>query len=358
MYKVVKRCVFMQNYIPQSQIINNQTNPPQPYATQPQVQGGYPAGGVPQNGCAPSCSAVNIQIFNPTAGSPNGYFYPQQTASAYSSGTQGGCYAPGYYTAGGYNNPYANGLSGYYDQNGVFHPTTPNNTPVQTAPVTGTTANTSASNTSEKISSDTPKASEKTTPANGDASQALQAKSDKTSDNTPETDKEKSLQDTNNKGDSSKTANADDGVQSNTHKEKRNIVILTDDYLRTLENYLNSQDLEVRKMGAREVVARLEEDPSRKDDPALTALVNKMLQDPATPIRAIALSIVESQTLHGDELTATLLKQMQTSSGGYGQDAIQATSALLKMAGKQEEKVIEVPNKKSSQKPDEKKSDK
>ena len=40
-----------------------------------------------------------------------------------------------------------------------------------------------------------------------------------------------------------------------------------------LENYLNSQDKEVRLMGAKEVVARLDEDHSRKDDKALIILV-------------------------------------------------------------------------------------
>ena len=93
-------------------------------------------------------------------------------------------------------------------------------------------------------------------------------------------------------------------------------------------------------MGAHEVVDRLTEDSSRKDDPALTALVNKMLQDPSTAIRAIALSIVESRMLEGDDLTVKILKKMQKTNDGYGLDATQATSALLKMAGKTVEKEI------------------
>jgi len=40
--------------------------------------------------------------------------------------------------------------------------------------------------------------------------------------------------------------------------EKRQIVELTDDYIRTLENYLNSQDSEIRLMGAKDLIARLE----------------------------------------------------------------------------------------------------
>ena len=74
-------------------------------------------------------------------------------------------------------------------------------------------------------------------------------------------------------GQASATAAASTDAGKKT--EKRTIVMLTDDYIKNVENYLNSQDKEVRLMGAKEVVARALEDPSRKDDKALTALVNK-----------------------------------------------------------------------------------
>lgn len=126
--------------------------------------------------------------------------------------------------------------------------------------------------------------------------------------------------------------------------EKREIVQLTDDYIRTLENYLNSQDKEVRLMGAKEVIARLDEDHSRKDDKALNALVNKMLQDPSTSVRALALTALNLRIVTGDNFTVNLLQQMQNSQSGYGQDALQATNALLKMAGQTVEKEFEVKN--------------
>ena len=91
-----------------------------------------------------------------------------------------------------------------------------------------------------------------------------------------------------------------------------------------------------------DTIARLEEDNSRKDDKALNALVNKMLQDPYTPIRILALSALDSRAVTGDELTVGLLKQMQNSQGGYGQDAMQATETLLKMSGQKVEKEFEV----------------
>jgi len=125
--------------------------------------------------------------------------------------------------------------------------------------------------------------------------------------------------------------------------EKRKVVELTDEYIKNLENYLNSQDKEVRMMGAKEVIARLQEDDSRKDDPALTALINKMIQDPEQNIRLLGLSMLESRVCTGNDYTVGVLKKMQNGTSGYGQDAAQATSILLKMSGKVVEKEFEVP---------------
>ncbi len=182
-----------------------------------------------------------------------------------------------------------NGQLGYYDDKGVFHPVDNNQQ---------TNAGNSSDNNSENSSS-----------------------SEKITENNTTT-----------------TSQSKDGKKT----EKRKVVALTNEYIKTLENYLNSQDAEVRKMGAHEVVDRLTEDPSRNDDPALTALVNKMLQDPNAGIRAIALSIVESRAILGDDLTVKILKKMQETKNDYGLDAEQATSALLKMAGKTVEKEFEV----------------
>ncbi len=143
-------------------------------------------------------------------------------------------------------------------------------------------------------------------------------------------------------GQTNATNNSTENKTTDKKTEKREIVQLTDEYIKNLENYLNSQDKEVRMMGAKEVIARLEEDNSRKDDKALNALINKMLQDPYTPIRILALSALDSRAVTGDELTVGLLKQMQNSQGGYGQDAMQATETLLKMSGQKVEKEFEV----------------
>lgn len=135
--------------------------------------------------------------------------------------------------------------------------------------------------------------------------------------------------------------------KSDKKTEKRKVVELSDDYIKNLENYLNSQDQEVRLMGAKEVVARLQEDDSRSKDPALTALTNKMLQDPSQQIRFLALSMLDSRMVEGDDFSVKVLQNMQNSTAGYGQDAIQATNILLKMSGKTVEKEFEVKDSKS-----------
>ena len=127
--------------------------------------------------------------------------------------------------------------------------------------------------------------------------------------------------------------------------EKREIVQLTDEYIKNLENYLNSQDPEVRLMGAKEVIARLHEDGSRKDDKALNALVNKMLQDPSQKVKVIALATLNSRVATGDETTVQLLKSMQQQKTGYGQDALEAADILLKMSGTTVQKEFEVKDK-------------
>lgn len=127
--------------------------------------------------------------------------------------------------------------------------------------------------------------------------------------------------------------------------EKREIVQLTDMYIKNLENALNDQNNQVRLMAAKEVLARLQEDPSRKDDPALNALVNKMLQDPYTPVRFIAMSAIESRTASGDDTSVKILQNIQKQKTTTGDDAVQAHHALLQMSSKTTQKEFEAKEK-------------
>lgn len=139
--------------------------------------------------------------------------------------------------------------------------------------------------------------------------------------------------------------------KENTKKtEKRKIVQLTDDYIRNLENYLNSPEKEIRLNAAKEVYARLEEDDSRKDDKALTALINKMLQDPSTEIRFLALTALDSRIVTGDDFTVGVLQKMQQNPNTDRQEAVDASGILLKMSGRQVEKEFEVKDKPKTEK--------
>ena len=127
--------------------------------------------------------------------------------------------------------------------------------------------------------------------------------------------------------------------------EKKKIVQLTDDYIRNLENYLNSQEKDIRLSAAKEVYARLEEDETRKDDKALTALINKMLQDPSEEIRVLAMAALQGRIVTGDDFTVNLLTRMQNDQAHYGMDAADASKILLQMSGKQVEKEVPVKDK-------------
>lgn len=134
-----------------------------------------------------------------------------------------------------------------------------------------------------------------------------------------------------------------DNSNNKKKTEKRKIVELTDDYIRNLENYLNSPDKQVRLNAAKEVYARLEEDDSRFDDKALNALVNKMLQDPSSEVRFLALSALDGRICKGDDYTVGVLKNMQANNNDpLNQEAADASSILLKMSSREVEKEFEV----------------
>ncbi len=119
---------------------------------------------------------------------------------------------------------------------------------------------------------------------------------------------------------------------NDNNKKTKRIVELTDNYIKTLESYLRSPDESVRKSGISELVKRYEEDGSRYDDEALTALLNIALQDPDANNRMLAMSPISAGCAHGDENTLELLKNLQSSDKLYGQEAKMASNALIKAA--------------------------
>ena len=131
-------------------------------------------------------------------------------------------------------------------------------------------------------------------------------------------------------------------------KEKR-IVALTDEYIKSLENYLNNPNDEIRLMASKEILTRLDEDKNRYNDAALNALLNKMLQDPSKLVRIAALSAFSSQLASGNNYTVKLLNNIQSNPNADKEDVLQAADILLKMSAGTDVKRIPNPKTKDKQ---------
>lgn len=126
--------------------------------------------------------------------------------------------------------------------------------------------------------------------------------------------------------------------------KKTKVVSLTNEYIMSLENYLNNPNTDIRLMAAKEILTRLDEDRSRYDDAALNALLNKMLQDPSKLVRIAAMSALSSELASGNEYTVQLLTQIQQNPDADPEDVLEASQILLKRASSTE--VRYVPNNK------------
>jgi len=111
--------------------------------------------------------------------------------------------------------------------------------------------------------------------------------------------------------------------------KKTKVVALTNEYIMSLENYLNNPNTDIRLMASKEILMRLDEDRSRYDDAALNALLNKMLQDPSKLIRIAALSALSSDLASGNDYTIQLLNHIQQDPNSDKQDVLDAAQILL-----------------------------
>ena len=126
--------------------------------------------------------------------------------------------------------------------------------------------------------------------------------------------------------------------------KKTTIVSLTNEYIMSLENYLNNPNTDIRLMAAKEILTRLDEDRNRYDDAALNALLNKMLQDPNKLVRIAALSAFSSELASGNDFTVQLLTQIQQNPEADPEDVLEASQILLKRAAVTEIRYVPVPN--------------
>lgn len=132
-------------------------------------------------------------------------------------------------------------------------------------------------------------------------------------------------------------------VEEKKNTKETKIVALTDEYIKSLENYLNNPNDEIRLMASKEILTRLDEDKDRYDDAALNALLNKMLQDPSKLIRVAALSAFSSGLACGNDYTVNLLHNIQSNPNADKEDVLQAADILLRMSAGVEVKNIPNP---------------
>lgn len=126
--------------------------------------------------------------------------------------------------------------------------------------------------------------------------------------------------------------------------KKTKVVSLTNEYIMSLENYLNNPNKEIRLTASKEIIKRLNEDAARYDDAALNALLNKMLQDPEKLIRIAALSALSSELASGNDYTIQLLKQIQQNPNADPEDVLDASEILLKRAAMTEIRYVQQTN--------------
>lgn len=123
--------------------------------------------------------------------------------------------------------------------------------------------------------------------------------------------------------------------------KKKKVVALTDEYIMSLENYLNNPNTEIRLMAAKDILTRFNEDRDRYDDAALNALLNKMLQDPARLVRIAALSALSSDLASGNEYTVEILNRIQQDPESNQQDVLDVAQILLNRSAAKEIRYVQ-----------------
>jgi len=247
-------------------------------------------------------NAVNINIISPTAYGSSGTALPngvQYSYPLYGTNPNTGMYYPQNYNNlfSPNSNPYANNPMYYdYNQNHAQNPQNPANL-TQAAQNPISQAGTNMANNQGLL--------DKT-------SQDENSNSSTVNKNTSEVDE------TNKKDDKK--------------NEKKQIVPLTDEYIKSLENYLNDSNPKIRLIAAKDVLERFKEDENRKDNKSLMPLLNKMLRDTSASVKFLGLTALDLGYCAGNDETVQILKDMQKNSDDKtGQNQLIASQILLKM---------------------------
>lgn len=113
--------------------------------------------------------------------------------------------------------------------------------------------------------------------------------------------------------------------------ETKEVTLLTDEYIMTLENYLRNENRDIRTQGIEMLAKCFREDKARFDDVALNNLLNLALQDVEPRIRILAMCLLDTKDAKGDDLTYDILTQLQASTAYGGEEAKLASKVLLEM---------------------------
>ena len=133
--------------------------------------------------------------------------------------------------------------------------------------------------------------------------------------------------------------------KSKKKKKDKLITPLTDDYIKNLENYMNSPNKKIRLIGVKELMERFKEDENRKDNKSLIPLLNKALQDTSPTVRFVAMTTLQLGYSVGDDTTVQLLAKIANENQDkFGQDALLASEILLKLSAPPAYKVKEGEN--------------
>ena len=176
----------------------------------------------------------------------------------------------------------------------------------------------------------------------------------RTAENTPKQQNDKQNEAQQNSGENDLTTSQQiiEMVDSENAKEKElkengkkvKVVALTNEYIMSLENYLNNPNTDIRLMAAKDILTRLDEDRDRYDDAALNALLNKMLQDPSKLVRIAALSALSADLASGNDYTVQLLNQIQQDPKSDQQDVLEAAQIMLNRSAKTEIRYLRTEN--------------
>ncbi len=134
--------------------------------------------------------------------------------------------------------------------------------------------------------------------------------------------------------------NETQATQEAKNKTKK-VTPLTNEYIQSLENYMNNDNPKVRLIGTKELLERFKEDENRKDNPSLMPLLNKALRDPSPAVRFLGLTALQLGYAVGNDETVTILKEIQSkNTDKIGEDSLLASEILLNMSGGQK---VDVP---------------